>query len=154
MKKIAVSYDNGQIFQHFGKTETFRVYETDDGQVTGSALLASGETGHGALAGLLAEICGKPALFTDERLTEDEIPEGMYLYHLRERDDGDGFATLEAKVKVNHGGSVITNEPIALGEDGYIALSDENYPNFMGDTRTLAAFMGGDFPSQGLGLTM
>lgn len=64
MKKIAVSYDNGQIFQHFGKTETFRVYETDDGQVTGSALLASGETGHGALAGLLAEngvdvlICG------------------------------------------------------------------------------------------------
>lgn len=100
------------------------------------------------------EICGKPALFTDERLTEDEIPEGMYLYHLRERDDGDGFASLESKVIVNHGGSVITNEPIALGEDGYITLSDENYPNFMGDTRTLAAFMGGDFPSQGLDLTM
>ena len=78
----------------------------------------------------------------------------MYLYHLRERDDGDGFASLESKVRVNHGGSVITNEPIALGEDGYIALSDENYPNFMGDTRTLAAFMGGDFPIQGLGLTM
>ena len=100
------------------------------------------------------EVCGKPALFTDERLTEDEIPEGMYLYHLRERDDGDGFASLESKVRVNHGGSVITNEPIALGEDGYIALNDENYPNFMGDTRTLAAFMGGDFPSQGLDLTM
>ena len=80
--------------------------------------------------------------------------EGEYLYHLRERDDGDGFASLESKVIVNHGGSVITNEPIALGEDGYIALSDENYPNFMGDTRTLAAFMGGDFPSQGLDLTM
>ena len=100
------------------------------------------------------EICGKPALFTNERLTEDEIPEGMYLYHLRERDDGDGFASLESKVRVNHGGSVITNEPIALGEDGYIALNDENSPNFMGDTRTLAAFMGGDFPSQGLDLTM
>ena len=100
------------------------------------------------------EICGKPALFTDERLTEDEIPEGMYLYHLRHSDDGSNFASLEAKVVVNHGGSVITNEPIALGEDGYIALNDENYPNFMGDTRTLAAFMGGDFPSQGLDLTM
>ena len=68
--------------------------------------------------------------------------------------DATSLPPLEAKVKVNHGGSVITNEPIALGEDGYIALSDENYPNFMDDTRTLAAFMGGDFPSQGLDLTM
>ena len=31
--KIAVTYDNGNIFQHFGKTEFFKVYEVEDGKV-------------------------------------------------------------------------------------------------------------------------
>ena len=31
--KIAVTYDNGNIFQHFGKTENFKVYEVEDNQV-------------------------------------------------------------------------------------------------------------------------
>lgn len=65
MKRIAVTYDNGQVFQHFGRTESFKVYEVDDnGQVTGSTIVESNGVGHGALAGLLAEhtvdvlICG------------------------------------------------------------------------------------------------
>ena len=64
MKKIAVTYENGQVFQHFGRTETFKIYEVLDGKVTGSKLLESNGVGHGSLAGLLAEnqvdvlICG------------------------------------------------------------------------------------------------
>ena len=34
MKKIAVTYENGQVFQHFGRTETFKIYEVLDGKVT------------------------------------------------------------------------------------------------------------------------
>ncbi|MBQ5951645.1 MAG: FKBP-type peptidyl-prolyl cis-trans isomerase [Lachnospiraceae bacterium] len=62
--KIAVTYDNGEVFQHFGHTETFKIYEVEDGRVTESRVLGSGGTGHGALAGLLGEegievlICG------------------------------------------------------------------------------------------------
>ncbi|HJD40839.1 MAG TPA: FKBP-type peptidyl-prolyl cis-trans isomerase [Candidatus Blautia stercoripullorum] len=62
--KIAVTYDNGNIFQHFGKTEFFKVYEVEDGKVISSEVIGSNGTGHGALAGLLAEqgidvlICG------------------------------------------------------------------------------------------------
>ena len=62
--KIAVTYNNGQIFQHFGHTETFKVYQVEDGKVTSSAILDSGGSGHGALATLLqnqgvdALICG------------------------------------------------------------------------------------------------
>lgn len=62
--KIAVTYDNGQVFQHFGKTEFFKVYETEDNKVISSEVISSNGTGHGALAGLLAEqsvdvlICG------------------------------------------------------------------------------------------------
>ena len=53
--KIAVTYDNGEIFQHFGKTESFKVYEVEDNKVVSSEVIGSNGTGHGALAGLLAE---------------------------------------------------------------------------------------------------
>ena len=62
--KIAVTYQNGQIFQHFGHTEKFKVYQVEDGKVVSSAILSANGVGHGALAGLLRDsgadtlICG------------------------------------------------------------------------------------------------
>ena len=62
--KIAVTYDNGEVFQHFGRTENFKVYEVENNQVVSSEVIGSNGIGHGALAGLLAEedievlICG------------------------------------------------------------------------------------------------
>ena len=52
--KIAVTYDNGNVFQHFGRTEQFKVYEVEDNKVVSSEVIGSNGTGHGALAGLLA----------------------------------------------------------------------------------------------------
>nr|WP_294531026.1 FKBP-type peptidyl-prolyl cis-trans isomerase [uncultured Blautia sp.] len=54
--KIAVTYDNGNIFQHFGKTENFKVYETEDQKVVSSEVISSNGKGHGALAGLLKDL--------------------------------------------------------------------------------------------------
>ena len=51
--KIAVTYENGQIFQHFGHTEQFKVYEVEDGSVISSRILGSDGSGHSALAALL-----------------------------------------------------------------------------------------------------
>lgn len=62
--KIAVTYENGQVFQHFGRTEAFKIYTVEDGAVVSSEIFSSNGTGHEALAGLLAEngidviICG------------------------------------------------------------------------------------------------
>ena len=73
--KIAVTYDNGKIFQHFGRTEEFKLYEVENRIVISEEILSSGGIGHEALAGLLQEkgveilICGgmgqgaKDALF-------------------------------------------------------------------------------------------
>ena len=52
--KIAVTYDNGNVFQHFGRTEQFKIYEVEDNKVVSSEVIGSNGTGHGALAGLLA----------------------------------------------------------------------------------------------------
>lgn len=62
--KIAVTYDNGSVFQHFGRTENFKIYEVEDGKVVDSEVIGSNGAGHSALAGLLAQngidvlICG------------------------------------------------------------------------------------------------
>ena len=52
--KLAVTYDNGEVFQHFGRTEQFKVYKVENQKVISSEVIASNGTGHGALAGLLA----------------------------------------------------------------------------------------------------
>ena len=80
----------------------------------------------------LIELFGKPALFTSERLTPEDVPSGLNLYHLRRADEDDRFASIEPEVGVNHGGSVLTNETIDFGENGYIELKDETEPNFTG----------------------
>ena len=62
--RIAVTYENGEIFQHFGHTEQFKIYDVEDGKIISSEVVDAGGSGHGALAGVLsalkvdALICG------------------------------------------------------------------------------------------------
>ena len=51
--KIAVTYENGMIFQHFGHTEFFKVYEVEDNKIVSSEIVSTNGSGHGALAGVL-----------------------------------------------------------------------------------------------------
>ena len=62
--RIAVTYENGEIFQHFGHTEQFKVYDVENGKIVSSVVVDTNGSGHGALAGVLsalhvdALICG------------------------------------------------------------------------------------------------
>ena len=62
--RIAVTYENGEIFQHFGRSEQFKLYDTEDGRIIGEQVVDTNGSGHGALAGFLqaakadALICG------------------------------------------------------------------------------------------------
>ena len=62
--RVAVTYENGEIFQHFGHTEQFKIYDIEDGKILSSEIVDAGGSGHGALAGVLnalkvdALICG------------------------------------------------------------------------------------------------
>ena len=51
--RVAVTYENGQIFQHFGHTEQFKVYDIEDGKILASEVVDTNGSGHGALAGVL-----------------------------------------------------------------------------------------------------
>lgn len=62
--KAAVCYENGQVFQHFGHTEQFKIYTIENGKITSSEVIGTDGTGHEALAdylkqrGVQALICG------------------------------------------------------------------------------------------------
>ena len=62
--KIAVTYENGMIFQHFGHTEQFKIYEVAENAVVHAEVVNTNGSGHGALAGFWAQhgvdalICG------------------------------------------------------------------------------------------------
>ena len=62
--RIAVTYQNGMIFQHFGHTSQFKLYDVEDGKVTAVQVVDTMGSGHGALASFLAAnkvdtlICG------------------------------------------------------------------------------------------------
>jgi predicted Fe-Mo cluster-binding NifX family protein len=62
--KLAVTFENGNIFQHFGHTENFKIYDIENGVIKESRVVNSNGTGHGALAGFLKNegvdvlICG------------------------------------------------------------------------------------------------
>ena len=50
---LAVTYDNGEVFQHFGHTEAFKIYQIEDGKIVDSKVVDTNGSGHGALAGFL-----------------------------------------------------------------------------------------------------
>lgn len=62
--KVAVTYANGEVFQHFGHTEQFKVYEIADGKILSSEVIGTEGAGHSSLAGFLKNkgveilICG------------------------------------------------------------------------------------------------
>ena len=74
--KIAVTYENGEIFQHFGRSEKFKIYDVEDGKVVSSKVIGTDGRGHSALALVLSEnsidtlICGGIGMGAQNALAE------------------------------------------------------------------------------------
>lgn len=100
------------------------------------------------------EVLGQTALFSNGRIAQKDLPDGLYKYDLRHGDSGD-FETLEPRVIVNHAGTVITKEPIDFGDAGSISFDEESSPNFVGEDMTLEEFADADFTeNEGMGMRL
>ncbi len=53
--KIAIPYENGQVFQHFGHSAQFKIYDAENGQIFASEVVSTNGQGHGALVGFLTQ---------------------------------------------------------------------------------------------------
>ncbi len=54
--KIAVTYENGNVFQHFGHSRQFKIYDAEDGKILASQIINTMGSGHGALSGMLSAL--------------------------------------------------------------------------------------------------
>ena len=72
--KLAVCYENGQVFQHFGHTEQFKVYTIENGVITHSEIVSTNGQGHGALAGVLKELGAERPDLRRHRRRRPECP--------------------------------------------------------------------------------
>jgi predicted Fe-Mo cluster-binding NifX family protein len=77
--RLAVTYDNGEIFQHFGHTEQFKLYDVENGTIVNTQIVGSNGSGHGLLAGFLKQaevdalICGGIGMGAQMALAEAGI---------------------------------------------------------------------------------
>ena len=77
--RIAVTYESGKVFQHFGHTEQFKIYDIEGGKIAGTQVVDTNGSGHGALGGFLADmgvdtlICGGIGVGAQNALTEAGI---------------------------------------------------------------------------------
>ena len=88
------------------------------------------------------ELFEKLALFSNGRISRDDLPEGVYCYDLRGSDDDPGSPIcVEERVMVNHAGSVILTAPLEFPEEGRLYFTDETGLNFNGGMLTLSQFL-------------
>lgn len=125
--RIAVTYENGNVFQHFGHTENFKIYDIENREIKGSEVVPTNGSGHGALAGFLAVnnvdtlICGGIGGGAQNALVEA----GIKLYGgVRGNADEavkallDGTLAFNPDVQCNHHNQEHGNEEHTCGEHG------------------------------------
>lgn len=97
--------------------------------------------------GELVTFRGKPMLFTNLRVDRKTIPDGYFAYDVRHDDSGEGIPVEIARfVLVNHLGTVITDEELDLGDDGYLFIEEDEW-NYEGLSISMTDYMEGKYAS-------
>ena len=87
------------------------------------------------------DILGQTVLFTCLRVDRDTVPEGMHAYDLRHDDECQGIiCEIAPFIMVNHWGTILTSEPIALTDDGRRYVTEEDY-SYTGEELTLDEYL-------------
>lgn len=92
----------------------------------------------------VVEVLGQTALFTNGRVTQTELPDGLYCYELRSGESM-AFATVEPHVRSDFAGSLLFKAPLDFDGAEYIAFDAESHPNFLDYDMTPEEFMDTDF---------
>jgi len=80
------------------------------------------------------------ALFANRRISEKELPEGIYRYELRAGEELT-YAAIEPKVVVDYSGTLLFKKPLAFDSGRYIELDEDTSLDFTGAEMTVAEFL-------------
>lgn len=104
--KIAVTFENGNVFQHFGHTEKFKIYTVENSEIVNLEIADTNGSGHGALADFLKNkgvdvlICGGIGGGAQNALTEAGI---KFFGGVQGSADSAVLAYLQGKLTYNPG---------------------------------------------------
>ncbi len=94
----------------------------------------------------LVSVKGHPAVFVEERLNESKIPKGLYLYYVQRSAPDSPFGAVTTLNSGNMCGSVITDTPVLVDQDGrYAFKSKEDGLRFTGTKATIKEYRGGEY---------
>lgn len=89
----------------------------------------------------LIEVLDRPALFSNCRIPRESVPKGSYAYDLYQSCDTGDFCYIAPLVVINHGGTVLTKEPIDFDGADRIDLTEDTSPNFLGGSMWVRDFV-------------
>ncbi len=92
----------------------------------------------------VVEVFGQTALFSNARILESQLPEGLYKYDLRQGGEM-AFASMEKVVGVDHAGTLISSQPFDFSDDSCIPFDEDSSPNFLGYDMSLEEYMNASF---------
>ena len=104
----------------------------------------------------LMELFGQTVLFTNMRVNRSTVPEGLYVYDVRDEDCTGEICEIKPSVMVNHWGTIICKEPIEMDEVWHSKFVDKGDYWYLGDTAKLDEFINTDYSeeqSEGLEMT-
>ena len=96
----------------------------------------------------LMELFGKTVLFTNMRVDRSTVPEGLYVYELRDEDCTGDICEIKPFIMVNHWGTIICKEPIELDTKWKSKFVDEGDYCYLGDTAKLDEFINTDYSEE------
>ena len=89
-------------------------------------------------------VCGKPVLFTGARIARETVPDELYFYEVRYDDDNKGDPVeIAPRIWVNYFGCILSIEPMALNEKGFLEIEPDTDWNFSGagDSRSVKEYL-------------
>lgn len=89
-------------------------------------------------------VCGKPVLFSDARIARETVPDELYFYEVRYDDDNIGNPVeIASRIWVNYLGCILSFEPMALNEKGFLEIDPDTDWNYSGagDSRSVKEYM-------------
>ena len=96
----------------------------------------------------LMELFGKTVIFTNMRIDRSTVPDGLYVYELRDEDCTGEICEIKPFVMVNHWGTIICKEPIELDTKWNSKFVDEGDYCYLGDTAKLNEYLNTDYSEE------
>ena len=92
----------------------------------------------------LMELFGQTVLFTNMRVDRSTVPEGLYVYDVRDEDCTGEICEIKPSVMVNHWGTIICKEPIEMDEFWHSKFVDKDNYSYLGDSVKLDEYINTD----------